>query len=66
MSYHYGDTGQICQCNSSNRQEVVQGVYACRWRQCGALFDILVDLELVSTVLNCFLYRIKNRTLLAA
>ncbi len=35
---------------------VVQGVYACRWRQCWALFDIHVDLELVNIKLIFVLY----------
>ena len=54
---HYGYTGQICLRNSSNCQEVVQGVYACRWRQCWALFDIHVDFKLVNVKLIFVLYQ---------
>ena len=48
--YHCADTGQIHQRNSTSCQDAVQGVSACRLRQFWALFDILVDLELVSII----------------
>ena len=55
--YPCGNTGQIHLRNSSNRQEVVQGISAFRWRQFWALFDIYVDLKLVSIMLIFILYQ---------
>ena len=43
--YQCGNTGKIYLHNSSNHQEAVQGIFACRWWKFRALFDIYVDLE---------------------
>ena len=46
--YQCCNTGKIHLRNSSNHQEAVQGIFACRWWKFSALFEIHVDLELVS------------------
>ena len=54
--YQCGDTRQIHLCNSSNNPGAVQGVFACRWWKFLALFDIHVELELVSIMLIFIMY----------
>ena len=54
--YQCGDTRQIHLCNSINNPEAVKGVFACRWWQFWALFDIHVELESVSIMLIFILY----------
>ena len=43
--YQCGNTGQIHLHNSSNHQEVVEGIFSCGWWKFSALFEIHVDVE---------------------
>ena len=54
--YQCGNIGQIHLCNSSNRPKAVQGIFASKCWQFWALFDIHVELELVSIMLIFILY----------
>ena len=52
--YQCGNIGQIHLCNSSNCPKAVQGIFASKCWQFWALFDIHVELELVSIRLDFY------------